>query len=117
MTTNGTTKRDAFIAELAQLARELIPTIGDDYRASDDPADDEPGMQVTIGANAEGWNYQTGDTSYTGGAYGYANWGIGYLYRDTDPDEFARLLVEDLESEADSDEDARFFYEDEEGEE
>lgn len=101
-------KRDEFLGELAALARELIPTIGDEYRASDDPFDDTPGMQVTIGVNAKGWNYQTGDNSFVGGAYGYAHWGVGSLYRDTDPAEFARDILQDLENQ--TDEENCFFF-------
>jgi hypothetical protein len=35
-------------------------------------------IDITIGVNKEGtsWNYQTGDNSYTGGAYGLANWAV-----------------------------------------
>lgn len=100
--------REEFLSDLAELARDLIPEIADDYRVSDDKECDAPGMQVTIGADESGWSYQTGDNSYTGGAYGYRCWGVGYLYRDTDPEDFARAILEDLESVADSDE--KFFF-------
>jgi hypothetical protein len=76
--------------EIASLLRALQPTIGDDYRATDDPSDDTPGMCVTIGASPDGsWSYQTGDNSYSGGAYGHPAWGVVYLYRDSDPAELA----------------------------
>jgi hypothetical protein len=83
--------------EVTALLRALIPEIEDDYRASDDPEDDAPGMQVTIGVNTEtgAWSYQTGDNSFTGGAYGYPVWGVGYLYRDSDPADVARDMVDD----------------------
>lgn len=89
-------KESEFKADLMGLARVLIPTIDDDCRASDDPSDDTPGMCVTVGAGAFGWSYQTGDNSFTGGAYGFAHWGIGYLYRDTSPEEFADAVLSDL---------------------
>lgn len=110
MTTETNTARDEFIAELAELARDLIPTIHDDYRAYEDAdgVNDAPSMLVTIGVDESGWSYQTGDNSYTGGAYGYRYWGVGGLYRDSDPQEWARLIVEDLESAADDE--TRFFY-------
>lgn len=108
MTDTNTTARDAFIAELAELARDLIPTIGDDFRCYPDDTSDEPGMMVTIGVDERGWSYQTGDNSYTGGAYGYAHWGVCSLCRDDDPAEFARAIVEDLESTADGD--TQFFF-------
>jgi len=71
------------IDEVAELLRELQSTIGDEYRASDDPDDDTPGMQVTI-ATTDGvsWTYQTGDNSYSGSCYHHPYWGVMYLYRD-----------------------------------
>ena len=89
-------RESEFKADLMELARVLIPTIDDDYRCSDDPDDETPGMLVTVGADADGWSYQTGDNSFTGGAYGFAHWGLGYLYRDTSPEEFADAVMSDL---------------------
>ena len=123
------TTRAEFVAKLTELARALIPTIADDCRAyececpltlkafrsgphtSFQPQhlpDCPPSLQVTIGADDSGWGYQTGDNSYSGGAYGFANWGVAALYRDSDPAEFAEELVADLESVAP--EDAQLFY-------
>ena len=84
-----------FRTEMINLAKALIPEIGDEYRASEE--DTEPSMQVTIGADAEGWNYQSGDNSFTGGAYGYDTWAVGYLYRNTDPEDFADSIIDKLE--------------------
>lgn len=80
---------DERIKEWTELLAALIPDIQDDYRASED--DDTPGMLVTIGTNDEAseWAYQTGDNSYTGGAYGYQHWAIIYLYRDSVPADLA----------------------------
>jgi hypothetical protein len=86
--------RAEFTAQIAALVAELIPTIGDEYRASED--DEVPGMMLTIGADADGWSYQTGDNSYTGGAYSYSAWGIGYIYRDSDPAQVADDIASDL---------------------
>jgi hypothetical protein len=42
--------------------------------------DETPHIQVTIGCTFDmdegeiSWNYQTGDNSYTGGAYGHPEW-------------------------------------------
>lgn len=98
--------RDELLNDMAALARDLIPTIGDDYRAPYDAENDTPCMQVTIGvecpsADSMSWSYQTGDNSFTGGAYGYAHWGIGYLCRDTVPEDFAREIVSSLEENED----------------
>ena len=72
-----------------KLVASLIPQIDDDYRASDDPEDDTPGMCLTIGFKPAAihkdasWSYQTGDNSYTGGAYGCPHWAVVSLYRDS----------------------------------
>lgn len=88
---------NALHAEITALCASLIPDIRDDYRATDDPDDDVPGMMVTVGADESGaWSYQTGDNSCTGGAYGYPAWGVGYLYRDSDPREVARGMVDEI---------------------
>jgi hypothetical protein len=43
-------KRYELKRDLTALIARLIPTIGDEYRATEDPYDDVPGMQLTIGA-------------------------------------------------------------------
>ena len=88
-------KRTEFLADITRLVAELIPTIGDEYRASED--DTEPSMMLTIGADNAGWSYQTGDNSYSGGAYSYATWGIGYLTRESVPADVAANILSDLE--------------------
>lgn len=85
--------------QVALLLKSLKPDIGDEYRACED--DDCPGMQVTIGATPQSdgvlsWNYQTGDNSYSGGAYGHANWGVIYLYRRSNCAELAHNAVEEI---------------------
>lgn len=95
------TTRAEFLAELTELAKVLQPTIEDDYRASDDRDDDTPAMLVTIGADAKGWSWQTGDNSFTGGAYGYAHWGVCTLSREDEPAEFAEAILKDLEDTVD----------------
>lgn len=88
-------------ADIYRLLRNLKPTIADDYRASDDPDDKLPGMQVTIGATVQDdgtfqWDYQTGDNSFSGGAYRHATWGIGYLYRRSNCRELAASIVSEI---------------------
>lgn len=84
-----------------KLLRELKGQIGDDYRASDDPDDNLPGMQVTIGATPSddgylNWDYQTGDNSYSGGAYLHHNWGVVSLYRKSNCRELAKEAVQQI---------------------
>ena len=83
------------IPQWARLLKSLKQTIGDDYRASED--EDTPGMCVTIGFTPGSedklcaWSYQTGDNSYTGGAYGHPHWAVVSLYRRSN----SRQLAED----------------------
>lgn len=85
--------KDAMIKEVTELLTALIPDIGDEYWA--DVEMDEPSMCVTI-ATTDGisWEYQTGDNSVTGRAYGYQYWGVITLTRDSDPAELATDAVE-----------------------
>ena len=75
--------------DLVQLFTALIPEIADGYRASED--DDEPGMMVTVATDDDVscWSYQTGDNSFTGGAYGLPHWAVIYLSRESNPKECA----------------------------
>lgn len=89
--------------EIRALLISLKPTIGDDYRATDRPEDKLPGMCVTVGATVAddggiSWSYQTGDNSYTGGAYGHAAWGVGYLYRRSNCAAVADGIVDEIAS-------------------
>jgi len=87
---------------LVPLIKELKGQIGDDYRASDDPDDNTPGMQITIGFTAAtededfSWSYQTGDNSYTGGAYSHSTWGVGAIYRRSNSKQVAKELCDDI---------------------
>lgn len=85
--------------EVCRLLKSLKPQIGDEYRASED--EDCPGMCVTIGATPKddgtlSWHYQTGDNSYSGGAYGHHNWGVISLYRRSNCRELAKEAVEQI---------------------
>lgn len=84
------------IKELASLVRHVKAYISDDYRAFEE--DEEPGIQLTIGWNAEtgSWSYQTGDNSYTGSAYHYPIWAVAGVYRRSNSREVARDLIDEL---------------------
>jgi hypothetical protein len=90
-------KLGSFYLQMHALVRELIPDIADDYRAQDSESDDEtPAITLTIGANVKDWSYQTGDNSYSGGAYHYREWSVVTLYRDSDPHEVAEEIISGL---------------------
>lgn len=85
------------IKEIRALLIDLKKDIRDDYRASDDSDDNTPGMSVTVGADKNGnWSYQTGDNSYTGGAYGMPFWAVISLYRRSNSTELARDVVNQI---------------------
>lgn len=100
MTTTLDKQLDKLVPEWTRLFKALKQDIGDDYRASEDAEDTLPGMQVTIGFtpadedNEASWSYQTGDNSYTGGAYGHPHWAVVSLYRRSN----SRELAEDCAS-------------------
>lgn len=93
---------DPLIPEWTKLFKALKSGIGDDYRASDDPDDNTPGMQVTIGFTPESedkdasWSYQTGDNSYTGGAYGHPHWAVVSLYRRSNSRQLAKDCADQI---------------------
>ncbi len=95
----------SIIREWEKLLKGLKTDIGDDYRATDDPDDNAPGMCITIGytpaseEKSEDWSYQTGDNSYSGGAYGHPYWAVVYLYRRRNCKALARDAAEQIESE------------------
>lgn len=70
-------------SEIYKLLVALKKDITDEYRCSDDPDDNTPGMTVTFGTNdaQDSWSYQTGDNSFTGGAYGFPHWAVICLFR------------------------------------
>jgi len=82
------------VGEMVFLIKSLKKDIGDDYRATDDPDDDKPGMCVTIGwtPSSGAWSYQTGDNSFTGGAYGHPHWAVVYINRRSN----SREVVKDI---------------------
>lgn len=84
------------IKELAALVRHVKTCISDEYRVFED--DDEPGIQLTIGWNAEDgeWSYQTGDNSCMGSAYYYPTWAVTTVYRRSNSREVARELINEL---------------------
>lgn len=84
------------LSEIEGLVNAVKAEISDEYRASED--DDEPGIQLTVGWDGKtDWSYQTGDNSFTGGAYGYQHWAVVSVYRDTKAEDLANDIHEQLE--------------------
>ena len=84
------------------LVAALVLDICDDYRASDEPGDETPAKLLTVGFTPESedkdasWGYQTGDNSYTGGAYFHPHWAVVTLCRDSIPAEIAAEIAEQI---------------------
>ena len=84
------------IKDLEDLVKAVKQDIQDDYRAYE--TDTIPGILLTVGADAKGdWSYQTGDNSFTGGAYHYPCWGVVGVYRRSSSREVARDLKRQIE--------------------
>jgi hypothetical protein len=86
------------IKDIRALLISLKPTINDDYRAYGDcDGDTVPSMLVTIGADESGnWSWQTGDNSYSGGAYHYPHWAVVALTRRANCTELARDAIDQI---------------------
>ena len=85
--------------DLVECFVALKKTIHDDYRAGGCEEDTAPSMDVTIGATCEdcdAWSYQTGDNSFTGGAYGYPHWAVVTLHRRSSSRELADEVLNQL---------------------
>ena len=84
------------LAKIAQLVKSLKKDIAPDCLAFVD--DEQPGIQLTVGADGSGnWRAQTGDNSFTGGAYGLPHWGVVGVYRRSNSRERARDIIDQIE--------------------
>lgn len=85
------------IKDLSAIVRSIKKEIQNDYRAFDE--DEMPGIQLTVGFNPKSgeWDYQKGDNSYTGSAYGYKDWAVVGVYRKSNSREVARDILDQLE--------------------
>lgn len=86
------------IKELSALVRGLKPRIMDDYRSEGCEDLPYPTMDLTVGWGPETgeWSYQTGDNSYTGGAYGFPFWAVATIDRRSNSREVAKELIAKL---------------------
>ena len=77
------------------------PTLRRDF-CENDPSDQTPYVEVTIGCTfdfAGGciiWSYQTGDNSFTGGAYGHPEWFTTSLLSRSNCKAIAKDLTEEI---------------------
>ena len=113
---------DSVLSDWRNLVSRIRPTPGFVVTKHDEPIDDTVystedaageavedlgglpyGVQprlvcVTVGYSpqSESWGYQTGDNSFTGGAYGHPFWGVVWIGADSDPSEVADEIAEDI---------------------
>lgn len=85
------------LKSLMNIIKAIKGEILDEYQAFE--GDETPGIQLTVGWSSENgeWSYQTGDNSYTGGAYHYPIWGVVGVYRRSN----SRELAKDIQSQLD----------------
>ena len=56
------------------------------------------GLDITFATtDGNSWNYQIGDNSFTGGAYGLQHWAVYTIMPDTTPEELFNDIIEQLE--------------------
>ena len=61
-------------------------------------AEEYDGLDITIATtDGNSWGYQTGDNSYTGGAYPFQHWGVTTITPDSDPLEIYDDITDQLE--------------------
>ena len=86
-----------FLRDIAALVRDVRSTIANDYRAFEN--DTVPGIQLTVATDEKftTWSYQTGDNSYTGGAYSFPHWAVVGVYRNSNSFEVARDIYDQLQ--------------------
>ena len=84
------------IKEISSLLISLKSCIDQDSRATCEPDDTLPGINVIIATDGNEWTYQTGDPQYSGSAYFYPYWSQCQLYRRSNCYDIAREIVNDL---------------------
>jgi len=72
--------RDFIVDEIDDWRHNALESMHDD----DCPEDDRGVFTVTFATDdGSQWNYQTGDNSFTGGAYGLKHWAVVYVSTDS----------------------------------
>jgi hypothetical protein len=90
------------LSALVRTVKDYVPTkSASDAKDYVDPLDPDgtPTITLTIGWSdkTDDWSYQTGDNSFTGGAYGYPIWAVVYVSLRCDSRELARDIRAQLD--------------------
>jgi hypothetical protein len=88
------------LIELVKAIKKDVPRLTDSD-ASDYidkfAGDTHPSITLTVGWSKGGdWNYQTGDNSYTGGAYLHRYWAVVYVFKTSNCPGLADEILEQL---------------------
>ena len=84
------------LADLIKEVKKVVRRYGEDRYGGG-------AITLTVGADGKGrksWSFQTGDNSFTGGAYLYPHWAVVEVESDSNSDELARSIVDQLEEAA-----------------
>ena len=79
---------------IASYVSELPP-----YPENPEDEDPESVLEFTLGYTPEDetWGYQTGDNSFVGGAYSHPFWGVTWLTSETNSEETAKELINEID--------------------
>lgn len=78
--------------------QEIREFISDNFKSFLQDAEEFGSIELTIAVDANGssWNYQTGDNSFTGGAYGLEHWAVTGIDADSDSEAVADEIINQL---------------------
>ena len=84
------------VKDMATLVKSVKPNIDDDSRSFDEAT--LPCIQLTVGWDDKTgeWSFQTGDNSFTGGAYHCPHWAVVDVFRRSNSIELAKEIRSQL---------------------
>ena len=94
---------DGMFKDIEQFLAGFIPGISFWTEETDDDGEDRKYIGFTIGYTQDddgeiGWDYQTGDNSFSGGAYGHPRWLVTEINDGDTPSEVISSLKEQFEA-------------------
>lgn len=89
------------IKEVADVIKYCIkPNIRDEYK---EDGDSLPSICLTVGFSPDSgrWDWQSGDNSFSGGAYLHRYWGVRQVYRRSNSRQLAKEIIDEIASQID----------------
>ena len=99
MATISTQAQNDITRFIAENMGDWLETVDDiiSYLSDDDVAEDGYlELTIAISDDGESWNFQTGDNSYTGGAYGLPHWAVTAIYPGCEAEDVADDVLSQL---------------------